>query len=121
MSEGERTLPTAEEIAELYSEYDLDQLVSLAGDVDDHDALTLLRAARRIKGRERLAAALNLPVIREERARQYEYKLAWDVETHNQRALMRQAAAAQPAGVFLGDPGAAQPFVPSAQSAAPSE
>lgn len=119
MAEGVR-LPTAEELAELYDEWNLNELIDLAGDVDDHAALAVLRDARRIQKRARLARALNLPVIREERARQYELKVACDAEMATQRAFMRQAVAAQPVATFVGG-GAPPLFAASEQSAVPSE
>ena len=123
MGAGEaRALPTATELAELYNEWDLDQLISLAGDVDDHAALVVLCDARRMKMRARLAAALNLTVVREERERMYAAKLEAEQEYALSRAAMRQAAADMPVGTLLvGSAGFARPSDVCGQSAAPSE
>jgi hypothetical protein len=114
-------LPTAAELAEVYGEYELDELADLAADVDAHEARALLSDARRLRRRARLMAALNLPVVREERARQYELNLAAAVELHNTRAAMRQAVDALPAAVHYYDPATAPTCGDAGQSAGPSE
>lgn len=115
MGAGER-LPTAEELAELYDEWQLNELVTLAGDVGEHAAREVLQEARRTKMRARLAAALNVPVVLEERQRQYALKLQVEQEYAEARAAMQQAGAltcGRAAGYAPASAGVAQSVAPS--------
>lgn len=114
MSEGE-PLPTAEELAEIYGEYELGELIDIAGDVDAHAELVVLRDARRIHKLGRLARALNLPVVREERQRQYALKLEAETEYDRARLKLRGVASVMLYGATP------PPSDASEQSAAPSE
>jgi hypothetical protein len=101
---GVRALPSAVELADVYSENELQHLHSLARTVDDHDARSVLLDAIRVQQRRLLGVALGEGL----RAR---------------LEAMQQAEAAEKLELlgFDDDPAAAPPCVASEQSASPSE
>lgn len=112
---GVAALPTAEELADVYSEETLRRLYSLAGSLDEHDIRALLGAALRTHQKMQLLTALNPETVRRKRA----VTVRLGAEIRQQGAALRVQGAGQVVGFY--DQAAAPPFGFSEQSASPSE
>lgn len=122
----ERVLPTAEELADVYSYGHLSHLSQIAGSLGEHELYRLLLEAKKSHQRQELLRALNRDMVRATRAAHVEA----EAEKRRWMEVAKQQLAATPVysgldramlmGQLVQGP-AADAVLSAAQSAGPSE